>query len=223
MGSLSQKLFGLLLYNEEALDYYHPRHPLIVYCHWVLVPLLLLAAVTYTLYVQVPTVGQAVYIAVAIGLYLSSTAYHTWRPNRKLWFFDQAFIACYILATAVPWVYREFWAVTLLGILAVAVVVFKWHKGERVSTVIQSITFLGLGAVSLSLVLWVGLPAAELSLGSWHGFILLFCLFCFIGKLAIYHSHVVVIENLITPAELGHFVLAIGVISYTGMVFANPL
>lgn len=223
MGSLSQKLFGLLLYNEETLDYYHPRQPMIVYCHWVQVLLLLLAGFAYTLFVRVPTVGQTIYLGVAVGLYLSSTAYHTWRPNRKLWFFDQAFIACYILATAVPWVYREFWAMLLLGTLAVVVIIFKWHESGRVNMFIQSITFLGLGAVSLGLVILVGLPAAELSLGSWHGLTIMFCVFCFIAKLAIYNSHIVVIENLITPAELGHFVLAIGVISYTGMVFANPL
>lgn len=223
MSSLSQKLFDLLLHNEGDLNYYRPRHPLVVYCHLALVPLLLLASLIYALWIQVPTIGQLIYISVAVGLYVSSTAFHTWRPNRKLWFYDQAFIAWYILATAVPFVYRDFWASLLLVLLAVLILVVKWREGERVNMFIQSMTFLGLGAVSLSLVILVGLPAANLSFDSWLGLAIMFSVICFMAKLAIYNSQIIVIENLITPCELGHFVLAIGVISYTGVVFANPL
>ncbi len=223
MSSLSAKLVLLLVHNERDLNYYRPRHPMVVYCHLALVPLLLLATLVYGLYVQVPTVGQLVYLSVAVGLYTSSTAYHTWSPNRKLWFYDQAFIAWYILATAVPWVYREFWASLLLIILAIVVLVLKWREDERVSVLFQSMTFLGLGAVSLSLVIMVGLPAANLAFASWPGLIIVISVLCFMAKLAIYNRQIVVIEKLITPAELGHFVLAIGVISYTGVVFANPL
>jgi len=223
MSSFSNKLFVLLLHKEEDFNYYRPRHPMIVYCHLALVPLLLLAALIYALWIQVPTIGQLIYLGVAIGLYLSSTAFHTWRPNRRLWFFDQTFISWYILATAVPWVYRDLSASLLLLGLAVVVLIFKWYEGEKINMFFQSLVFLGLGAISFSLVIWVGLPAANLSLNSGYGLMMLFCLFCFVAKLAIYNSEIVVIENLITPAELGHFVLAIGVISYTGVVFANPL
>ena len=83
----SSALYDFLAHSEESPGLRRPRHPLVVFCHLPYAVMLILA---YTFTAK--TIGQTIYFLVAILLYLSSTAYHAWRPNRILRAVDQTLI-----------------------------------------------------------------------------------------------------------------------------------
>ena len=105
--SMIKMAFKHLRHNEENPSIYHPREPLVAYCH---IPFAVLIGIVYFVFAQ-NNVGQNWYFGVTVGLYASSTAYHTVRPSKVLRIIDQIMIAGYVLVTPLPFVYQETWAV----------------------------------------------------------------------------------------------------------------
>lgn len=209
----------VLKHNEQNPSVWHPRHPPVVWTH---LPFAILLAGTYLAFAD-GTVGQQGYFLVMIGLYLSSTAYHTWRPDWLIRFADQTLISWYIIVTPLPFVYHNPAAVTYIVVAMAASAANKWYAWERNCTD-GSLVFFSLGAVSTLLVFLVGLPTADVSCLSAAGVAVQLSIVCFVGKLLIYHFQKLrLIPGYWEAPESGHFVLAIGVTIYTAVVLVNPV
>jgi len=157
------------------------------------------------------TLGQTILFLVTFGLYLSSMAYHAWRPNRFLRFIDQTMISWFVLATPVPFVYQNTDSMLILGTLATLSVFSKWYQWEP-NFETGSVVFLCLGGVSTFLMLTVGLPNIGADLQSFEAASVYAAILFFVIKLVIYHYEIGLIRNVVESPELGHFTLSIGVV-----------
>ena len=199
-------IHALLVHNEEKPTIKSPRHPLVVFCH---LPFALCILIAYLF--TATTLGQTILFFVTFGLYLSSTAYHAWRPNRFLRFIDQTMISWFVLATPVPFVYQNTDSMLLLGTLATLSVFSKWYQWEP-NFGTGSVVFLCLGSVSTFLMLTVGLPNIGADWLSIEAVCVYAAILFFIIKLVIYHYEIGLIHNVFESPELGHCVLSIGVV-----------
>ncbi len=218
--STLQFVGNLLSHKEEGGGI---RHPLVVICH---VPF---AVVLFCLYVLATdkTAGQTIYFAVLIGLYASSTAYHTWRPDRLLRFADQTMISWYVLVTPMPFIHTKWWAWPLFIGLATLTAANKWREWEP-NYQTGSLIFLLIGVLSSGLMLFAGLP--NVGATGWElAYVLavvVSSIGLFLAKLAIYHYQMRwprFLPGVWEAPECGHFVLAMAVSIYTSLVVAYPV
>lgn len=194
------------------------RHPFVVFFH---LPYVVLLGFMY-LGLSQKTTGQTIYFATAVGLYLSSAAYHAWRPNSALRIVDQIMISAYVLSTSLPFLYQKplaipafFVCLTLIGLYKCREQESDWKRGAWI--------FFWLGAVSAFLLVTFGFPIIGASLFSTTGFWLLVVIACFIGKLIIYRYEIKWIPKFWEAPESGHFILSIGVTIYSSLVIIYPV
>ena len=199
-------IYTLLVHNEEKPTFRSPRHPLVVYCH---LPFALCVLIAYLF--TAGTLGQTILFLVTIGLYLSSAAYHAWRPNRFLRFVDQTMISWFVLATPVPLVYHNADSMLVLGTLATLSVLNKWYQWEP-NFETGSIVFLCLGGISTYMMLFVGLPVIGADLLSLEAVWVYAAIIFFIIMLAIYHYKIGLIRNVFDAPECKHCALSFGVV-----------
>lgn len=212
-------LSDFLAHHEDNASLKRLRHPLVVLFH---IPYALVLTAVY-FYIAERTIGQTVYFNVTIGLYLSSAAYHAWRPNWTLRFVDQTMISWFVVATHLPFTHHEPWALPFTLFFMVITAMNKWYEWEPHHTV-GSIVFFALGSLSTALVIFVGFPAIDSHVMSTTGFLVFLAIVCFIGKLIIYqYSKLRLVPNIWESPESGHCVLALGVTIYTTVVVLNPV
>ena len=213
----SSTLYEFLAHRDVSPGLRRPRHPLVVFCH---LPYAALLILTYIF--SMKTVGQTMYFLVAIGLYLSSAAYHAWRPDRLLRAVDQTLISWYVLVTPAPFVYHEPWALPALAIMMVITALNKWYEWEP-GFKIGSLVFLTLGVISTGVMVIFGLPTIGTDLLGPIGLLTMLAVACFIAKLIIYHFELGLIRGFWEAPESGHFVLSVGVTIYSAIVILNPV
>lgn len=210
---------NLLAHREKDPSATHPRHPLVVFCHLPYAAALIFAYLT----LADRTFGQTFYFVITVGLYACSAAYHTFRPNRTLRFMDQTLISWYVIVTPLPLIYHEPWALPLCFSLMGTTLLSKWYEWEPDYRA-GSQVFFSLGALSALLVFQFGLPAAGLQPLGAAGLWIVIAIVCFICKLVIYHFRKArLIPDIWESPESGHFVLAIGVTIYTGIILIYPV
>lgn len=217
----SLQIYDLLRHHEERpnVSELRLRHPMIVTFHLAYICLI---GMVYTQF-STKTSGQNLYFMVMIGLYLSSAAYHTWRPNSTLRFIDQTMIGWYVHILPYPLIYHEPWALPLTLSLMAMTAISKWYdwEGKLANQIdwlipekhylIGAITFFLFGALSFGLVITYGFSAINVELVSITTFWLLLATVCFIGKLYFYTSRKgELIKNVWETPESGHFSLAQG-------------
>jgi len=168
------------------------------------------------------TLGQTILFLVTIGLYLSSAAYHAWRPDRLLRFIDQTMISWFVLATPVPFVYHNVDIMLLLGALATLSVLNKWYQWEP-SSEAGSVVFLCLGSISAFLMLTVGLPTIGADLLSFEAACVYVAILFFVIMLVIYHYEFGLIRNVFDWPECGHGSLVLGVVILLDLTAAYPV
>lgn len=215
----SSSSLELFFHNEENPCLRSPRHPLVVFFH---IPF---ALVLLGIYLTLPesTSGQTLYFWITICLYVSSAAYHAWRPNWLLRFVDQTLIAWYIVVLPVPFLYQEIWALPVLLLMLVLTAANKWFLWEPNYTA-GSIIFFALGLSSFILVTTLGLKVLGTGFVSVQGISVCVATGFFIGKLYIYQKRKGRwIRNIWESPESGHCVLSVGVIIYTLLVTFNPV
>jgi predicted membrane channel-forming protein YqfA (hemolysin III family) len=217
MSSLSIPV--LFAHHEENPSIARPRHPLVVFFHLPYAVALMFAYIV----LSEKTTGQTIYFMATIGLYLSSAAYHTWKPNHFLRFIDQTMISWYVLATSIPFIYHEPWALPALAIMMSLTAINKWCQWEP-DFETGSAIFFGLGAASAMIMFMFGLPAIGASVVSQTSFALIAAITFYIWKLVIYHyGKFKLIPNVWETPESGHFVLSIGVTIYPVIGLLNPV
>ncbi len=189
----------LFVHHEEYPGFWRPRHPIVVYCH---LPFLAVLGAIYA--TTAMTAGQTLTFLVMGSLYMSSAAYHTWRPNRLLRTVDQTMISWFIVTTPLPWLYHHQWFIlfwlTCLAVTAVS----KWYRLER-SWGQEKITFFALGALSTLLVFTVGLTETNTPIMSRTGCLVSLSILLYIGKLLTYHFQWQLIPKYLEAPELGHW------------------
>ena len=210
-------IHALLVHNEEKPTIKSPRHPLVVFCH---LPFAVCILIAYLFTATTP--GQTILFLVTFGLYLSSAAYHAWRPNRFLRFVDQTMISWFVLATPVPFVYHNTDIMLLLGTLATLSVLNKWYQWEP-SFEVGSVVFLCLGGISTFLMLTVGLPNIGADLLSFEAACVYAAIIFFIIMLVIYHYEIGLIRNVFDTPECKHFALSIGVVIFLYLAATCPV
>ncbi len=199
MRSLTLNIAPLLAHHEDHLSLWWPRHPIVVYCH---LPFLAMLGAIYA--TTAMTLGQTLTFLVMGTLYVSSAAYHTWRPNRWLRTVDQTMISWFIVTTPLPWLYQHQWFVMLWLTLFAVTAVGKWYRLER-SWGQEKITFFALGALSTLLVFTVGLPETGTPPVSATGGLVALSVLLYIGKLLTYHFQWRLIPKYLEAPELGHW------------------
>lgn len=214
----SSSLYEFLAHSEERPSFVRPRHPLVVFCH---LPFAILLAAAYVAFAE-KTTGQTLYFLVTVGLYLSSTAYHAWRPDRFLRAFDQTMISWYVLVTPIPLIYHVPWALPVLAGMMILTALNKWYEWEP-GFEVGSLVFLGLGVGCTFVAFGMGLPQIGASLTSPTSLWMMVAVACFIGKLAIYHFELRLVPNFWEAPESGHFILSVGVGIYSTIVILNPV
>ena len=232
MRSLQFALTGLPAHNEETPDLYHPRHPIVVYCHLAYISLLVLV---WGLWAD-KTPGQNLYFLITIGLYSSSAVYHTWRPNAFLRFVDQTMISWYVIVIPMPLIYHEPWAIPLALLLMAFTAISKWYGWEdklaakicwlkpKQNYLVGAFIFFTLGAFSFILVVTYGFAAIGVDKLSWTGCWVVIATTCFIGKLYFYTSGKgKLIRNVWETPETGHFILSQGNNIWKVIAVINPV
>lgn len=211
----SLEIYNLLAHHEEGPGV---RHPLVVGFH---IPYAIALFLVYVFFSK-HTLGQSIYFIVVIGLYGSSAAYHAWRPEKLLRFADQTMISWFVLATPMPFIYQESWALPYFLTMCTLTAVCKWQNWEKDDTV-GALVFFGLGAFSALLMLTAGMPNIGATTWSYEGLVLFLAIACFIGKLLIYHFQWHLFPDIWEAPESGHFVLSCGVTIYTILVVQYPV
>lgn len=210
MRSFTTEALGFLVHHDEHPTLWQPRHPITLCIH---VPP---AALLFLLYDRTMPLEQTFAFLVMAGLYFSSAAYHTWRPNRLLRQIDQLMISWFVVTTPLPWLYHKPWFIVLwLGLLATTAVT-KWYQTE--SSGQEKITFFALGALSALLVLLFGLPEQGESLISWKALWVILTVALYIGKLTVYHYQWYLVRNYVEAPELGHLLCGAATSSYTLLI-----
>jgi hypothetical protein len=209
--------YAFLFHNEEKPTITSPRHPLVVFCH---LPFAVCIVIAYLLTTM--TLGQTILFLITFALYLSSAAYHAWRPDRFLRFIDQTMISWFVLAIPVPFVYHNTDIMLLLGTLATLSVLNKWYQWEP-SFAAGSIVFLCLGSISTFVMLTVGLPTIKADLLSFEAVCVYAAILFFMIKLVIYHYEIRLVRNVLESPELGHCALSVGVIIILYLTATNPV
>lgn len=218
MRSLQITLADLPMHNEENPNLSHPRHPIVVYSHLAYISLLAFVFLVWT----EKTAGQTLYFLITIGLYTSSAAYHTWRPNRFLRFVDQTMISWFTIVIWMPFLYQEFWALPLFAGIATLTAMCKWYQWEP-NYKAESMIFFTIGATSALMVIVLGLPVIGVGFHSMVGFWILVTIVLFIAKLVIYYFQFSLIRDVIESPELGHAVLWVPVTIFTTIVVLYPV
>lgn len=210
-------IYALLVHNEEKPTLKNPRHPLVVLCH---IPFAVCLLIAYLFTATTP--GQTILFLVTFGLYLSSTAYHAWRPNWFIRFVDQVMISWFVLAIPVPFVYHNPDIMSLLGTLATLSILNKWYQWEP-NFEAGSVVFLCLGGISTFLMLTVGLPNIGADFFGLEAVYLYAAILFFVAKLVIYHYEIGLIRNVFESPEFGHCTLSIGVVLILYLAATNPV
>lgn len=189
----------MFAHHEQHPSWWRPRHPIVVCCH---LPFLAVLGVIYN--TTAMTTGHTLTFLVLGGLYLSSAAYHTWRPNQLLRVVDQTMISWFIVTVPLPWLSHEPWFQLLWLALLAATATNNWyHPTPRPG--VEKLTFLALGALSAVLVLWVGLPLYGESAVGQTGVLVWFTITLYLGKLLVYHKQWSLVPRYIEAPELGHW------------------
>lgn len=216
MRPFAYQITTLLMRREHGATI---RHPLIVFCH---LPFALLLTLVW-MFLSDWTVGQTLYFASTVWLYFTSAAYHTWRPSWQLRFFDQTAISWYVLVTPIPFIYHEWWALPMFFSLAFISTLNKWYEWEP-NWQTGTWCFLGLGVLSTTLLFTSGMSALGVGLWSIEAGVATTAILLFVLKLLIYSFEgPVLIRGYWEAPELGHFVLALGVVTYTYLVVMYPV
>lgn len=214
-----QYLVKVLEHHEVNPSLSRLRHPIVVLFH---LPFVVSLLSVYFIFTH-QTVGQTIYFMVAGGLYLSSAAYHTWKPNWFLRFVDQTMISWYIVVIPMPFIYQESWSLPLISVFLVLTALNKWYDWEPNAST-GAMVFFGLGSISAFIVLLLGLPIIGAPIWSVPGFWVIASAFCFIGKLIIYqYRKLHLVPNVWESPESGHMVLSLGVSIYTSVVVLYPV
>lgn len=189
----------LLAHHEEHPSWWRPRHPIVVYCH---LPFLVVLAGIYA--GSAMTLGQTLTFLVMGGLYVSSAAYHTWRPSVLLRIIDQTMIRWLIVSTPLPWLYQEEWFQTLWIILLSGTAISAWYQGEH-RLGLEKLTFMALGVLSTLLVFAVGLPLhGEATFGQ-TGLLVWLTIALYLAKLLVYHRQPKPVPGYLEGPEIGHW------------------
>jgi len=168
------------------------------------------------------TTGQSLYFLITIGLYTSSAAYHTWRPNKFLRFVDQTMISWYVLVIPMSLLYHELWALPIFAGAAMLTAVSKWYRWES-SYKVEATIFFTIGAISALLVIGFGLPTIGVARLSVVGWWVVVAIILFVVKLVIYYCQLSLIRGVIEPPELGHAVLWMPVSIFSTIVLIYPV
>ena len=213
------KLYKFFSHHEKNLSLINPRHPLVFVGHVFFIVLLICI---FGIWSDMNP-GQMLYLAVTVGLYISSAMYHTFNPDSFLRVVDQTMISAYVMVIPMPFLYQRPHAFIIYFVLVIGMLIYKIFEGQKYLHRAGWI-FMGIGAGSAILTATLGFDAIGQNLISWAGVLMVTSIVFFLLKLAIYESEKLnFIPGLWETPESGHSVLAIAVVLHSCLVINYPV